>query len=140
MKILSLDLGDKWTGSALSDALHISCKPYKTIETENLESSLKTILTQENIDTVVVGYPKTLKGKESQQTKKVIDIKERLDNLFGIIDNKKISWILWDERLSSKRAQTKIPPHSSRETKLKEHSIAAAFILQSYLDYKALNK
>ncbi len=40
MKILALDLGNSWTGVAISDALKIIARPYKTIATTNLISSL----------------------------------------------------------------------------------------------------
>ena len=134
MKILALDLGDKWIGSAISDSLRIISKPYKTIKIEELTSFIEDTLNKENIKTVVIGYPKTLKGQESEQTKKVILIKDNLAKQYPTIE-----WVLWDERLSSKRAQSILGRgHLSKEDKVKEHSIAAAFILQSYLDYLAI--
>ncbi len=139
MKILALDIGDKWVGSAISDALKITCKPYKTIAIDHLEEFIKKTLEEEQINNVIVGYPKTMKGEESEQTKKTVKIKKRLEELFSKVKGKLIQWVLWDERLSSKRAQTKIDVRSSRKARLLEHSIAAAFILQSYLDFKAFN-
>ena len=47
-----------------------------------------------------------------------------------------ITWIMWDERLSSKRAQVAKVGGKKKKTsedKLKEHAIAAAFILDLYL-------
>ena len=41
MKILALDLGEKWIGTAISDALKITCKPYRTIEISLLENELQ---------------------------------------------------------------------------------------------------
>jgi len=137
MKILSLDLGDKWVGSALSDPLGITCKPYQTVERENLEQFLKEVLAQEDISTVVVGYPQTLSGTQSEQTKKIVALKEKLEQQFKEVAGKTIQWILWDERLSSKRAE-KLKRVTTKEEKRQSHSVAAAFILQSYLDHKAL--
>ena len=49
MKILALDLGQQWVGTALSDALGILAKPYKTIPFDQLEQGLSAIFSQEKI-------------------------------------------------------------------------------------------
>lgn len=136
MKILALDLGDKWVGSAISDALGITCRPYKTVKKDELKSFLENILSEENISKVIVGHPKTLGGKESEQTKKTIDEKQALEKNFSSVE-----WILWDERLSSKRAESSLgKKYKTKEAKQESHSIAAAFILQTYLDFASFNK
>jgi putative Holliday junction resolvase len=140
MKILALDLGDRWVGSAISDGLGISCKPYQTVELEQLEEFLTRTLVAERISTVVVGYPKTVSsGTESDQTKKIVATKEALELKFADVNGQAITWVLWDERLSSKRAaQGKLS--LDKDAKMKSHSVAAAFILQTYLDYLAFQK
>jgi putative holliday junction resolvase len=134
MKILGLDIGDAWTGTALSDALGITARPYKTAATEQLNAFLIELFKQERIGTVIVGYPKTMRGTESDQTKKVIAAKEELEKTFP--DK---TWILWDERLSSKRAGD-LKQARSKDEKIVSHSIAAAFILSTYLDYQAFHR
>jgi putative Holliday junction resolvase len=141
MKILALDLGDKWVGSAVADPLGITCKPYKTITLDNLELFLRNTLIEESITTVVVGYPKTVStGGQSDQTRRIVAIKEKFEQLFPTINETRIKWILWDERLSSKRAQKLHGSYRTPEQKQKSHSVAAAFILQSYLDFLAFSK
>ncbi|MBP9764705.1 Holliday junction resolvase RuvX [Candidatus Babeliales bacterium] len=127
MKILALDLGDVWTGTAMSDALKILARPHKTIKTVDLISFLHSLLAQEKVDTIVVGYPRTMRGTESDQTKKVVLQKEQIEKSFPTY---KI--ILWDERLSSKGART-IQGKKAKTDGNHEHSIAAALILQTYL-------
>ena len=129
MKVLALDLGDVWTGTALSDPLKIIARPFKTIKTSNLLPELQEILNSQQIDTIVIGYPKTMRGTESEQTKKVLAQKEKIEKSFS---NKKI--ILWDERLSSKTARD-IQGKKARSESVNEHSIAAAVILQTYLQF-----
>jgi putative Holliday junction resolvase len=140
MKILALDLGDKWVGSAISDGLGITCKPLKTVELNDLRAFLKETLISMGISTVVVGYPKTFSGTESDQTKKIVKLKEELEQEFSSGNFADIKWILWDERLSSKRASVIQSGKYDPESKRQNHSLAAAFILQSYLDYLAFNK
>lgn len=125
MKVLALDLGDQWTGSALSDGLRMFARPYKTVATKELSSFLNDLFKNEKISIVVVGYPQTLKGTESAQTKTIVAMKERLQKEFS-----EKTWELWDERNTSKQAQSM---RSSRKDKLHIHSIAAALILDSYL-------
>ncbi len=129
MKLLALDLGDIHTGTALTDAIGMFAHPYKTIPTKDIENFIEALLKTEQISTIIVGYPKTLKGEISAQTQKIINLKEKLEEKF-----KNQKWILWDERLSSKQAE-KFKKTSNKEDKMKLHSIAAAIILSSYLEY-----
>lgn len=129
MKFAALDMGDVWVGTALSDALGIIAKPYQTVKLPSLTYFLKELFAKEKIGTVVIGLPKTMKGSESDQTKKVIAQHAQLQTLFP-----EINWVLWDERLSSKRADT-FKKDTSKEEKMRSHSVAAAFILESYLTF-----
>lgn len=126
-KIMALDLGDRWIGVALSDKSLFFAKPYQTISKDDIKEFLHKIIKEENIKNIILGYPKTLKGTESEQTKKVLEAKSEFEGIFS-----DINFILWDERLSSKRAQN-LKPAKTKEEKLKSHAIAAAFILESYL-------
>lgn len=140
MKILALDLGDKWVGTAISDPLGITCKPLQTVELDALKMFLPKALREHNISIVVVGYPKTFSGTESDQTKKIVKLKEELEQEFSTGDFAEIKWILWDERLSSKRALEIQSGKYDHESKRQNHSLAAAFILQNYLDHLAFKK
>lgn len=129
MKVLCLDLGDVWTGTALSDPLKIIARPHKTTKTADLFPFLQELFATEQIDTIVIGYPRTMRGTESDQTKKVLAQKEQIEQRYP---NQKI--ILWDERLSSKGARAIQGKKAKTET-VNEHSIAAALILQTYLQF-----
>lgn len=127
-KIMALDLGDQWIGVALTDPSGTFVRPFTTVSIGDLESFLSKTSKAENIDLIVVGYPKTMKGGESEQTHKVVAHKQKLEKLFPTIP-----FVLWDERLSSQRAQQ--IGRGAKADKLKEHAVAAAFILDSYITY-----
>ncbi len=129
MKIMALDLGDAWVGTALTDPLRFFSKPYKTVAADQLETFLAETFAKEKVSIVVVGYPKTMQGTESDQTRLVVATKEKLELMFPAQQ-----WVLWDERLSSKQARSMKNPKNKVE-KLEQHSIAAAIILQSYLPF-----
>ncbi len=129
MKIMALDLGDVWVGTALSDPLRIIAKPYQTVKLPELIPFLHALFAKEQIETIVIGNPRTMRDTESLQTKKVLAQKEIIEKEFPL---KK--YILWDERLSSKHAKT-IQRENSKVDSTKEHSIAAALILETYLQF-----
>jgi putative holliday junction resolvase len=133
-KIAALDYGDVWTGSALSDAMRMFARPYKTIASKDLNALIQTFITQEKIETLVIGYPQTMRGTESIQTKKIITLFESLQLQFPTI-----TFVLWDERLSSKKADS-LRKNKTKEDKIHAHSIAAAIILTSYLDHLRFEK
>ncbi len=128
MKILAFDLGDKWTGVAISDPLQILARPLTTVATEQLGEYIEKTIEDEKIQTIVLGYPKTLKGKESEQTLKVKAFGEQLKQQFPTIN-----WIWWDERFTSKQADRIVRP-KTKEAKLSTHAVAAALLLMGYLE------
>ncbi len=127
MKSLALDVGDVWTGTAISDVLGLTARPYQTVQTTNLISFLTQTIVQEEIGTIVIGYPITMRGTESDQTRKVLQMKTVLETTFPAIKFK-----LFDERLTSKQASG-IKHAKSKPDKIASHSIAAAVILSTYL-------
>jgi putative Holliday junction resolvase len=134
MKILALDIGDRWTGVAISDPLGILPRPYDTFKTSELYTQLEKTIQKERIVTIVVGLPTTMRGTESDQTKKIIAMAQDLQNHFPHIE-----WKMWDERLTSKQA-AQMKSTKTKEDKLKSHAIAAAIFLSTYLEYKRFHE
>jgi len=128
MKVLALDIGDKHTGVAISDALGFIAKPLTTVPSATLSAYIQDILSKEKIATIIIGYPKTMRGTSSEQTKKVEATKEALEKEFPAI-----TWKFWDERMTSQQA-ARIKKIENKADKLHSHAIAAALILAGYLD------
>ncbi|MFC1854556.1 Holliday junction resolvase RuvX [Candidatus Dependentiae bacterium] len=145
MRILALDIGDVWIGSAISDPLGVTCKPHKTVKTQDVVNFICEEIDNNNVDTVVTGVPYTMSGKEGNQAKKVEEFVKNLRKAIGEKNKTKIKWATWDERKTSQYAE-KIARQSVRsmeklkKTKIHQHSIAAAFILQGYLDHMSFKK
>ena len=138
-KIIGLDLGDAWVGVAASDFLKIAAKPLKTFATADFGKGLLVLLAQEPIEAVVVGLPITIGGgSDSDQTKKIRAEAVRLEKLAIDAGFTELRWVLWDERLSSKRAAALNKGPLSKEEKLMQHAKAAAFVLQNYLDHLSM--
>ncbi len=134
MRIAALDLGDVWVGIALSDPLHMLARPYKTVKLPELLAAIQELISKEQVSQIVVGEPNTMRGTASEQTMK---IREQLTALQAQFPT--IAWHLWDERLTSKQASV-IQKGGSKEEKQRQHSVAAALILRSYLDHLAWKK
>ena len=49
MRILALDIGDKWTGVAISDPLGIIARPFTTLDSAVLFNELKKIVATEKV-------------------------------------------------------------------------------------------
>jgi RNAse H-fold protein YqgF len=130
MKTAALDTGDRWVGVAIADALGIVARPYTTTENYKLIPFLTEFIQEERISTIVVGLPITMRGTESDQTRKVKEQIESLKTAFP-----EVIWEMWDERLTSKQAD-RMKPSKSKDDKITSHARAAALILQSYLERK----
>ena len=132
-RILGLDHGDRRIGLALSDPLQIIAKPFETIDlkfTENIFVLLNSIIKEYDVETIIVGYPLTLKNEFSIQTEKVLKFVELLKK------NIQIEVKLYDERLTSQIAQKSLVMQGIKTGHNKEDvdKTAAAVFLQNYLD------
>ncbi len=135
MKILGLDLGSKTIGVAVSDPSQTIATKLTTVNfaSGNYEAALEQlVLTVKDIEIekIVLGLPKNMNGSLGFQAETSIRFKEMLENRM----NKEV--ILWDERLTSKMADSlMISANVSRKKrKTKIDFVAATIILQSYLD------
>lgn len=128
-KCLALDIGTAWTGIAISDPLGILARPLTAIKADTIQTFLVDLFKKESIGTIIVGYPRTMEGSESAQTRSVLLQFEQLRTCFP---EKK--WLLWDERLSTQRA-SRLGSRHTKEGRLKEQARAATFILDLYLEH-----
>ena len=132
-RILGIDYGEVRVGLSLSDLTQTIAKPFKTImykNTDNLLDQLKEIITENEVEKLVVGVPYNMKGEDTKQTLKVKKFISFLEsNLLYDIE-------LIDERLSSIEAEKTMHKMNIKtgHNKDKIDKIAASVILQEYLD------
>jgi len=133
MRIMSLDIGSKTIGIAISDELRITAQGLKTIKRKSIEEDLKEItliIARFKIDKIVVGLPKNMDGTLGKQAETVFRwIKDFKDKIH-------ISLVTWDERLSTVEAsKTLLEADLSRKKRKKViDKLAATLILQGYLN------
>lgn len=134
MRYLGLDLGSKTLGIAISDRTGTIASSYKTIhhneEYERLLKEIKKIVIEEQIDKIVLGFPKNMNNTIGPKGQLSLDFKEKLEKIV------KIPIDLQDERLTTKTAtDVLIQGNVSRKNRKKVvDSVAATIILQSFLD------
>lgn len=132
-RLMGLDVGEKTVGVAFSDELGWTAQPYKTLQRKNIQQDLRDIrdlANEHRVGTVVVGLPKNMNGTLGRQAREVTAFARRIEQELGV------PVVLWDERLTTVAAnRVLIQADLSRaKRKKKVDKIAAALILQGYLD------
>lgn len=133
MKVLGIDLGDARTGVAISDELKFIAQSHGTIYnkgTDDLINQLSEIIEKNNVDTVVVGFPKNMNGTIGERGEKSKAFASLLEKKFGV------KTVLWDERLTTVSAHRVLSEANVKGKKRKKvvDTVSAVFILQCYLD------
>ena len=133
-KIMAIDYGDARTGIAISDLLCTIVGSTTVIHSRNPEKTAAEIarLAKENdVGQLVMGFPKNMDNSIGERGEKTLAFKERLERRTGL------PVVLWDERLTTVAADQAMTEAGIRFEKRKEYvdRIAAAIILQGYLDY-----
>lgn len=139
MRALGLDLGTKTMGIAISDSLKIIASGLENFEYRNNDLSicinkLKEVFNkyQNDIDTIVLGYPKRLNDQKSEMTLLVEKFYPMLQEAF-----KGMKIIYWDERNSTVNTTSMLKfgagLKASKIKKIKD-KMAAVYILQDWID------
>jgi len=118
---------------ALSDPGNILATPLTIIDHRDERQALEAItniINQHQVKQIVVGLPRSLNGSIGKQAEKVKDFVQRL------CSHTEVPVEFRDERLTTVSAKRLMQAATTKKTKKKarDDAVAAALILQGYLD------
>ena len=133
MRIMALDVGEATLGVAISDELGITAQPITTLERRGIKRDLRAIVelvSRHEIGTIVVGLPLRLSGVIGTSATAALEFADCVRARVNL------PVIAWDERYSTMQAERVLLEGDASRSKRREviNQIAAAIILQSYLD------
>lgn len=136
MRVLALDHGTRRIGVAISDELGMIARPLEFIEAEPFAvflNRLRHVVAGNDVELVVVGMPRNMDGSYGPAALKVREFTGVLRSALTVPIE------LWDERLTSVQANQFLSEAAVRggKRKAKVDAMAAAILLQSYLDHRA---
>ena len=159
MRSLGLDIGGERTGVAISDPDGLLATPLTVLASKDEDGLINEILKlveQYEAERIVIGLPRRLNGEVGKQASKVTTLSKKLSWRAKEGNLKQLDIQLWDERFSTKAAERLRIEAGGKESKLRpgakqgrrKHrfytkagidAIAAAVILQGFLDSRRLN-
>lgn len=133
MRVLGIDPGERRIGLALSDESGILASPVGTLERRSLAediAAIRELVERHGVGEVVVGVPVSLSGRPGPQARRAQRFAARLAAELPVPVR------TWDEAFSTVEAERylSVTRRDWRERKRLVDAVAAAVILQSYLD------
>ena len=134
MRIMSLDLGEKRIGVALSDELLLTAQGLCVLNSKGTEKDLVQIVAlikEHGVTHLVLGLPRNMNGSQGPMAEKVLEFGRKLAEL-----QPEISVEYWDERLTTTAAQRVLVEADMSRARRRAvvDKVAAGFILQGYMD------
>ncbi len=142
MRIMGLDFGSKTVGVAVSDPTGLIATGVEIVRREREDklrqtlARIESLIEEYDVKKIVLGYPKNMNDTLGERVEKTLAFKEMLERRTGLEVE------LWDERLTTVEADAVMMEVGIRREDRKKYvdKIAAAFILQGYLDYAGEQK
>lgn len=133
MRRLALDIGTVRIGIAVSDPLGLLASPHSVLERTTVGedlSHLAEIVSRFEVGEVIIGLPVRTTGEEGPEAEATREFAKRLRAMCGI------PVTLVDERMTTQQANRVLidADLSRRRRKRTVDKVAAAILLQSYLD------
>lgn len=133
-RILAIDYGTKRVGIAVTDPLQIIANGLTTVHSKDLIKFLEDYFNKEAVDIVVIGEPKTLSNKQSENEKNIHAFIVNFKKKFPLMKVER-----YDERFTSGIAQKTMLEgglrQKARQNKELIDMISAIIILQDYLSF-----
>lgn len=134
-RILAIDYGKKRVGLAVSDPKKMIANGLTTVHPNELLDYLAKYLDKEQVETIVVGYPKQMNNQDSESVEYIRPFLKKLKKQFPDMPVE-----LEDERFTSSMAQNAMlqggMKKKQRQNKANVDKISATIILQSFLERK----
>ena len=129
-RVLGVDYGTKRVGLALSDTLGITASPHSTVPRSDVVPAVMNLVKEMDVGTIVVGLPTGLSGEEGMSASEARKLADEIGSATGV------EVVLVDERYTSRIAESSLlqTGMKRRERREKLDQVAAALILQDYLD------
>lgn len=132
-RVLAIDYGRRRCGVAVTDILKISANGLPTVRTCDLEKFLTDYVAREDVELILVGEPRTVRGEESESMRYIRPFLNRLHNLMPEMPVQ-----MWDERFTSVQAHRDMLTagfkKSDRQKKGLADEMSAVLILTSWLE------
>jgi putative holliday junction resolvase len=138
-KLLALDVGLARIGVATCDPLQLAVRPLSVIHRTSRRADfekLAALVKQEQPTAILCGLPLNMDGSEGPQAQMVRKWAMRLAQALRTLLGASPPILFWDERLSTFAAQEFLAQMPGQA----EDAVAAAVILQSYLDSTRLGE
>lgn len=132
-RLLGLDIGGRRIGVAISDELGTIASPVAMVlRGPHVARELRDLVAKYGAIGLIAGLPVGMSGREGPQA---ADIRAYTD---AIAIDVGLPLEYWDERLSTSIAERSLIANGTRRDKRKQQvdAVAAAVILQSYLDHQ----
>jgi len=133
MRVLGIDPGARRIGLALSDPEGQFALPLEAVQVRGMEQTVQRLAAEVvrlSAERLVIGLPLRMDGSEGESARLARKLAERLHAATGL------PVVLWDERLTTRAAERALAEVGARGARRKQavDSVAAALLLQSYLD------
>lgn len=131
-RIMAIDYGRRRCGVAVTDTLRIAANALPTVRTCDLEKFISEYIAVEQVDVLVVGYPRTMQGEESESMRYIRPFVNRWRKV-----HPEIPLEMFDERFTSTIAHREMiaggMKKSRRQEKGNADAMAAVIILTDWL-------
>ena len=137
MRIMAIDYGDAHTGIAISDPTGFLAGTTTTIHSRKAEvvlEELARLVREHRVEQLVMGFPRNMDGTEGPRAQLYRDFAAQVAQVTGLEP------VLWDERRTTVDAHRILFDAGKNAKKRKKtvDAVAAALILEGYLDFRRI--